>query len=269
MDLKFRRQGPLYIPEHDPVRRYSPEDLRRYKQYRERHRSPKLAWAHVQSIASASATGSTIFGTYGSDVTAGNLLICCASFGDASAAITATCADSLSQNYSVAVGPTRNANMLGGWTNYIFYFPNTAGGANTVTVTASDVLSFRRITILEYSGIATTSPLDVVAGASGNSSAPDSGTNTTTQANDLIFGYCLGFANISAGGGFTGRANLNANDESEDKDGASAGSYSAAFSGSGADEWIAQMAAFKQAAAAATKSFPHSSENNLGNLMMR
>ena len=42
--------------------------------------------------------------------------------------------------------------------------------------------------IFEYSGVATSSPLDVSAGASGNSNIADSGFVTTNAANELIVG---------------------------------------------------------------------------------
>ncbi len=42
--------------------------------------------------------------------------------------------------------------------------------------------------VLEYSGLDTSSPLDVTAGAAGSSASPNSGAATTTSANELIFG---------------------------------------------------------------------------------
>src|SRR5690348_2486150 len=71
----------------------------------------------------------------------------------------------------------------------IYYAKNiiaAAAGANTVTVTFNGSTTFPDIRILEYSGVDTTNPLDVSVGAGGNSTALNSGSVTTTNANDLL-----------------------------------------------------------------------------------
>ena len=72
-----------------------------------------------------------------------------------------------------------------------------------MTVTFSQAAAFPDVRILEYRGV---TALDVTAGASGNSTAANSGAVTTTSANELIFGANTVFTgNIGAGSGFTTR----------------------------------------------------------------
>jgi hypothetical protein len=116
-----------------------------------------------------------------------------------------------------------------------------------VTVTFSTPAAYPDIRILEYSGIATTSPLDVSAAAIGSSSTASSGAATTTNANDLIFGADLTLASTyGAGSGFTSRMiTVPDSDIAEDSIVTATGSYSATASVSAAP-WIMQMAAFRR-----------------------
>lgn len=208
-----------------------------------------MAWAFVQATAVASGSGSatTVALAYTSNVVAAHLLVAYVTYQDTAQTVTATCADSLGQTWSAAIGPTRNSGLGGGWTQYIFYFANTVAGADTVTVTFSASVAFRRLDILEYSGIATTTPLDVTSGAIGSgASTKSSGSATTTQNNDLIFGGGITDAgDIAAGATFTSRASSDSFERSEDKNGAVAGSFDANFTGANA-QWIVQMATFKE-----------------------
>jgi len=215
-----------------------------------------MAWAFVQDDSlSNAATSTTIAVTLGSSVASGSLIVVFVTAKTTTA--TATCAGSVNGSYTSAVGPTTNAGLGGGgFTSWIFYFENSGAGSETATVTFSTTLPNRRMVALEYSGIATSGALDVVAAAIGNSASPNSGANTTTAANELIFGGGLtDSGNIGNGAGFTARASGDAYDEAEDKNGASAGSYSTTFTTTSA-QWIAQMATFKEPAAGGGLSIP-------------
>ena len=64
----------------------------------------------------------------------------------------------------------------------IYYAKNIAAGSNTVTVAFNQAAAYVDVRILEYSGLDTTSPLDVTAGAAGSSASANSGAATTTSA---------------------------------------------------------------------------------------
>jgi hypothetical protein len=105
-----------------------------------------------------------------------------------------TCSDSANGSYSVALN-----NVAGTLTFFsVFYFPNCAAGANTVTVTGGVHVS--SVVIVEYSGVALTSPVDGTPVVIGSSS---SSTMTTLTANDLIIGLADGLGVSAAGAGYT------------------------------------------------------------------
>ncbi len=127
----------------------------------------------------------------------------------------------------------------------VFYARNIASGSNSVTATFGQALtSFGILYIHEYRNIDKVSPLDGSHAASGTGAVMNSGSITTTGANDLIF----------AAGGST--AAVNASDQSfttrssgwdnltADKNVQSAGSYSAT-AGQNGHAWVMQIAAFQ------------------------
>ena len=70
-------------------------------------------------------------------------------------------------------------------TQAIYYASNiaaAAANANVVTVKFSASAPYPDIRIAEYSGIATSSPVDAAAGASGSSASSSSGSVTTKNA---------------------------------------------------------------------------------------
>jgi hypothetical protein len=135
-------------------------------------------------------------------------------------------------------------------TQAIYYAANiaaAAANANTVTVQLSAPARFADIRILEYSGLATASPVDVTAAATGSAGTSDSGAATTTNANDLIFGANLVQAGTTGpGAGFTSRVITADGDIAEDRVVTTTGSYSDTAPLSG-DAWIMQMVAFEAA----------------------
>ncbi len=72
--------------------------------------------------------------------------------------------------------------------NAIWYATTIKGGADIITANFAASSVFSLIYIHEYSGLAT-SPLDQTSSKTGTGTAVTSGAKTTTQANELIFGY--------------------------------------------------------------------------------
>jgi hypothetical protein len=154
--------------------------------------------------------------------------------------------------YVLAIGPT---SLSGAGSQAIFYAKNIAsapGGGNTVTVTFSAAVPYPDIRILEYSGIDTSSPVDVTAAAAGSSGTSASGVATTTTANDLILGANYVATGTSGpGSGFTRRILTSPDgDLVEDEIVSVASSYNATASLTSPGAWIMQMVAFRAAGSA-------------------
>jgi hypothetical protein len=189
---------------------------------------------------SIQALNSAIVVPYPAAQTAGNLNIVAVGWGDTTSSISSV-TDSKGNVYTRAVGPTVN-----GGQQSIYYAKNIAGGTNTVTVTFNQAASYPDVRILEYSGLDTTSPLDVTAGAVGTGTAASSGAATTTAANELIFGTGTAGGNgfSGAGSGYTSRVMNIYGSLAEDKIVSATGSYSTTGTVA-SSTWIMQMATFK------------------------
>jgi chitodextrinase len=129
----------------------------------------------------------------------------------------------------------------------IFYAKNISGGADTVTATfQTPVTSFGVVYAHEYSGIDKNNPVDVTVSASGSSASLNSGSVTTTSANDLIFGAGVSDNSVTAAGsGFISR-DLSYGNITEDRAAAAIGSYAATATHNG-QKWAMQMVAFRAA----------------------
>ncbi len=161
-------------------------------------------------------------------------------WGDTTSTVSSV-TDSKGNVYALAVGPTK----VTGLTQSIYYAKNIAGGSNTVTVSFNQTASYPNVNVLEYSGLSTTSPLDVTAGATGSGTTANSGSATTTSANELI----VGAGNPSsvftgAGSGFSNRIINSFGGISEDKIVSSTGSYNATVTLT-SGTWVMQMVGFK------------------------
>jgi hypothetical protein len=116
-----------------------------------------------------------------------------------------------------------------------------------VTVTFNAAVAYPDIRILEYSGADVNSPLDVVMSGTGTSSPTNSGSVTTTNANDLILGASMVWtSNTAAGPGYTLRILTQPDhDIVEDMIVTAKGSYSATAPLNNSGPWIMQLVAFK------------------------
>ena len=155
--------------------------------------------------------------------------------------------DSRGNTYT-SVAPATAWGSTNSWRSQLFYAKNISGGTNTVTATfGTAITSFGRLLIHEYSGLDRNNPLDASATSIGTTSAMNSGSATTSNANDLIFGAASSSSSVTAAGtGFTSRLNaIGANgSRTEDRNVTSVGSYNATATQNGA-RWVMHMAAFK------------------------
>jgi len=133
----------------------------------------------------------------------------------------------------------------GAYSAQVFYASKIAGGADTVTATFQNTITnWGVIYVHEYSGISSTNPVDVTVSASGSSATLNSGSATTTSANDLIFGAGVSdYIVTAAGSGFTAR-DLAYGNITEDRVAATTGAYSATATHTG-QQWGMQMVAFR------------------------
>ena len=133
-------------------------------------------------VASATpqAKTATVNVTYPASQTAGDLNIVVVGWNDTTSTVQSV-KDSAGNAYNLAIGPTKGTGLQ----ESIYYAANIAGGSNTVTVAFNQAAAAPDIRILEYRGVTT---LDAKAGASGTGGAANSGSATTTSANELIFG---------------------------------------------------------------------------------
>jgi glucose/arabinose dehydrogenase len=197
---------------------------------------------HVQSRANEIGSGTVNSLAFSNANAAGNLIVVYAIWDNTGAA---SISDTKGNAYSSVAPATRWNNNT--WSSQVFYAKNVAGGANTVRATFNtSIRSFGIIYIHEYSGVDTTAPLDVSSAAVGSSTGMDSGSATTTNANDLIFGAGASSHTVTAAGpGFTTRRTDYAN-RTEDKVVSGVGLQSATAT-QNAQAWVMHMVAFKAA----------------------
>ena len=181
---------------------------------------------------------STMSATFQSNNTAGNVLIVTGTA--ARPAGTLTISDTLGNTYIPAIGPVTDAAQE--VSAYIWYVPSSKAGPNTVTITPTSSRALE-IHISEWSGIASTSPVDQVASDVGTGTTASSGARTTTANGELIFGYTFLANTATAGTGFTGISLVNG-DLDEYQIQTTAGSVAATFS-QATGTWFTLMATFR------------------------
>ncbi len=181
----------------------------------------------------------TVSITYPAAQTAGNLNIVVVGWNDTTATVQSV-TDNRGNTYSLAIGPTSGTGLR----QSVYYAKGIVGGTTTVTVTFNQAAVYPDIRILEYAGVST---LDKTAGASGNSTSANSGTASTTAANELIFGAnTVATSTTSAGTSFTSRIITTPDgDVAEDRIVSAIGTYSATATLSSAGPWVMQMVTFK------------------------
>lgn len=201
-----------------------------------------IAWSadpHVQSKA-CNSLSSPLTCAFTSNTAAGNLIVVSIKLLETAGSIT-TVTGTNKYVSAVTEGPHW------GLSDAIYYSENIAGGAETVSVAFADSWA-ATISIHEYTGVLAAASLDKVASDSGGSGAGNSGAQTTTQDDELIFGAGISLAAMTGmeGSGFTARVNnvFAGGHLTEDRVVSSIGSYSASFQDNG-NVWLVLMATFK------------------------
>ena len=158
--------------------------------------------------------------------------------------------------YTLAVGPT----VQNGLTSQSIYYAKNiaaaAAGANIVTVAFSSSASNPDIRILEYNGADPNNPVDATAATIGSGTTSSSGSATTTNSTDLIFGANMLGNNgghgsgrtvtMTPGAGFTSRMITSPDgDIAEDKMVTAAGRFNATATLGSWGPWVMQMVAFR------------------------
>ena len=204
------------------------------------------AIAYVQgNYATPQTPQTTVSVKFNAAQVGGDLNVVVVGWNDSTATVRAV-ADTTGNAYTRAVGPT----VISGLESQSIYYAKNiaaaAAGANTVTVTFSTAAVSPDIRILEYSGADPANPVDVTAASSGNSATSSSGSVTTTNATDLLFGANIVQTTTSGpGSGFTSRLLTSPDgDIAEDRMVTATGSYSATAPLS-SGQWIMQMVAFR------------------------
>lgn len=145
-----------------------------------------MGYAPVQTpaggAANASATSITL--AFGSNVTAGSLIVVGWRYG--SSARTVTLSDTLGNTYA-NVTASEAFNATDGTTVGIGYAMNSGAGADTVTFAISGAAANLRFAISEFSGGATSSAFDQANAATGNTSPLSAGSVTPGVNGELIF----------------------------------------------------------------------------------
>ena len=153
--------------------------------------------------------------------------------------------DTKKNTYSLVIGPT-TATAL---SQSIYYAKNIAGaaaGTNTVMVKFNQAPTIPDIRILEYSGLSTTSPLDVTAFGSREQLQHEHRINHYHCGKRTHFWRQHGFYGTTGpGSGFTSRIITAAGDIAEDEIVSAIGSYDASAPLGSSGPWVMQMATFE------------------------
>jgi uncharacterized repeat protein (TIGR01451 family) len=203
--------------------------------------SIKLVQRNVNGNEAATTSMSVAFTSAN---TSGDFLVVTGSA--ARPATTLAVSDTLGNSYLTAFGPVTDPAQ--NVTIYIWFVPMSKGGANSVTITPSGPAALE-IHVSEWSGLASASPVDQTAWATGSGAAVSSGALTTTADGELVFGYAWVLNTATAGTGFTPMSLING-DLDEYQIQPAAGSVAATFSQT-SGTWFAAMVTFRPASAAA------------------
>lgn len=139
--------------------------------------------AHSKSKSGVSGSTASVTGMSAS--TAGNLLVALISASKNPGDVTFT-----PPSGWVQAGTTVHNDVFIAVSTAIYYYPNNPGGITSASFTLSSSVSAWHLYVLEFSGVATTSPLDGEAmQEQDHTTTPSSGTITTTASGDLLVGW--------------------------------------------------------------------------------
>lgn len=214
-----------------------------------------MAIAYVNSATGSADASSSTIATTAANHTTGNLLVAFVVWNHASNTLSSV-SDTAGNTWTRITG----TDALHGTADRceMFYAKNITGNAsNTVTATFSGGAAFRRIAVVQYSGVDTTAPLDQATKQTVTDTSITSPSFTTTSADEVIIagmGSDMG-RNVSPGTNYTLRVDSLAVDtDVEERIVTATGSYTASFSWSGGSQgaWLS-VATFKAAGGGAIK----------------
>lgn len=215
--------------------------------------------AFVQANNSATGTtASSIAKAVAGAQTAHNLNLVVVNYGNTTGSVTTdtvSVSDSKGNVYTPVSAAITFTGAGGSDSLRVFYCADIVAalaGANTITVTRTGMANqaFLAFSHLEYSGQATTTPVDVTASSSANSGVTTAATSTaatTTNANDLLIGaFCMFDGPSTADPLYTSRAAFYTIGV-EEKIVSATGSQTANWTSAGGSGWAGQLIAFKAA----------------------
>jgi hypothetical protein len=141
---------------------------------------------NVVTTTSSGGTPNTVSAAFGSNNSAGSLLIAGVGINLAAASISGII-DSQGNAWSKAVATTMSTTLDG----EVWYAPNSKAGANTLTITITGTTTARVTTVdlVEVSNIVLSSPLDKTSSNQGTGNAIASLAGPTTRAGEFLFGF--------------------------------------------------------------------------------
>jgi hypothetical protein len=191
---------------------------------------------------------------YGSNVTAGNLLVVVARTGQGTNETSITTSDTIGNSLTALTRIDDSTRQSGvGW----YTCANASTAPDTVTIAVNTVNTSVRMAIYEYSGVATSGCLDTQSTGVGNSTSPAAGSIAPAGKNELIIAWdgINSATNQLAGTNFTLEdavpANPNARLAVQDWVQPTATATTGAFAAIPALNWVENVAAFKPASGAA------------------
>lgn len=203
------------------------------------------AFVQFTDNGTAPAQAGAVNVTFTNAQAAGDLNVVVAGWSDSTSSVTSV-VDSNGNTYNVAVG----TNSQSGASQAIYYASNIAAGPNTITVNFRATAAFPDVRAMEYSGVSTTSPLNVSAGAGGSSTSANSGSATANPSASTSF---LVAAGGSTNQSFTHTASFHIEDYTMNgniagENVAAAGPFNVTATVSTSAPWALQLAAFGNAA---------------------
>lgn len=197
---------------------------------------------HGSADNGGAATGSVVIALSG--VTNGDLLTCSLTYGN-NGGTSLSVSDSLNGAWAVANAAHYNSNII--QTTGQFYFANSKGGTVKITGEPASAGTWGAMNCQEWSGAATSSPMDQVNSADGTTANPSSGGVTTTASGELVLADLENGIGPSAGSGFllissTPNTGLSTEYLIQSSAGSAAATWTLPATG-----WSAQVATFKAA----------------------
>ena len=150
----------------------------------------------------------------------------------------------------------------------LYYEKNAAAGSHSFHTSYGSTPSYPGVSVIEYSGANTSTPLDTFTTATGTGDPVTAPTMTSTEVNELAvaYGNAAGVT-LTAGTGFTLRGSSDVYEDNATSTMAAGTAVSTTFSGSSGLDWIDQGELIKPVSGGTSTSTTSFSYDNDGNLV--